>query len=170
MRNDSSFLPELVSGRGTARRSRVVEGQSRTRLGNDPAENCIGIAKNFDSRNAHSPDAARREPGIPSSVSLRPIAKPVHLAIHFDREPGIATVEIKTEFAGGMFMPKFESCRPLAKLSPEETFGQAHLAPSRPRLPHSPFASFRRMILEHRARRSTMLRMVPLPETSSGRN
>jgi hypothetical protein len=166
----SSFLPELVSGRGTARRSRVVEGQARTRFGNDPAQDRIKVPENLGRRNPQRRNPATSQPGIPSRIARRSLPKTMRLAIHLDREPCIAAVEIETERTGRMLVTKLEPGRPLAQFSPQQRLGQAHRTTPRSRSLHGVPAPFRRMILEHRTCPSTMLRMVPLPETSSGRN
>ena len=54
MQTARSILPELASGRGTARR--VVEGQSRYGFGHNPAKDRIHIAENVGSGNAECPD------------------------------------------------------------------------------------------------------------------
>jgi hypothetical protein len=69
-----------------------------------------------------------------------------------------------------MFAPELETTRRLAQRLPEQDFGQAHITTSRPRSAYGVSSTFRQHILEHRDSPSTMLRMVPLPETSSGRN
>jgi len=165
-----SILPELVSGRGTAPRSWVVEGQPRTRLRNDAAHDRVEIAEDLLRRYAQGRDAMREELGVPSCIHSWTLSSPMRFAIDLDREPRVAAVEVETECARRMLVPEFEPRRPLPQQPPQQHFGQAHGPSPTPRALHGAPATLRRMILEHRESPSTMLRMVPLPETSSGRN
>src|SRR3546814_1599858 len=56
------FLPELVSGRGTVRRSRMVEGQPRLRGRDNPPHDTVQIAKHLACGNPHRRDTVRLEP------------------------------------------------------------------------------------------------------------
>ena len=47
----ASILPELVSGRGTVRQRRMVEGQTRQRFMDDPSNHCIDVLQDIVGRN-----------------------------------------------------------------------------------------------------------------------
>jgi hypothetical protein len=165
------FLPELVSGRGTARRSRGVEGCALPNTLRNEEQNTLEVVQNIGGRNAQRLDPARAKPSIPGSITSRPIAPRVRLAIHFDAKLRPIAVEIERIRSRGMLLAPFKPGLRAAKLLPQQHFGQRHLPPQ-----------FARSVIgfagtpdhlpapKRRINRSTMLRMVPLPETSSGRN
>jgi hypothetical protein len=45
------ILPELVSGRGTIRQRRMVEGQTRRRLSHDPTNHSVSVLQDINSSN-----------------------------------------------------------------------------------------------------------------------
>ena len=127
MQTALSILPELASGRGTARR--VVEGQSRPRFNHNPAKDRIHIAENVGSGNAERPDPCCLKPSVPFVVPLRPITTRMRCSIHFDRQPGIAAVEVQNIRARRMLTPELEALGTLTKRLPEDDLGQSHLSP-----------------------------------------
>jgi hypothetical protein len=167
-RGPLKFLPELASGRGTSRRSRMVEGQPRNRLRQGSADDRIDITKHFRRGNPEGLNTGSEKPGIPRFITSRPVASGVRFPIYFHREARIAAEEIEDERAGRVLASKFQPARPVTQRSPKKGFGQAHLGAERARSLHGSRRSFRCNVLEH-SRPSTMLRMVPHPETSSGR-
>ena len=160
-----SFLPELVSGRGTARRSRVVEGQAGADFGDDAAQNRVGVPQDFYRRDAQGCDAGLKQPG----VALRPVAPVMRFTVYFDRQAGVAAKEIEAVRPGGMLPTEFYTSLLFAKDPPEDHLRQRHFTPKATRVANSAFSSLRCDVPEQGAGPSTMLRMVPLPETSSGR-
>ena len=164
-----SILPELASGRGTARRSRVVEGQARRCFVDDPAKHRIGISKHLNSGNSQRLDAGRTKPGVARLVPLGPISARVRFAVDLERESGIAAEEIEHERSSGMLAAELQPGRTLPQPMPERNFWEGHLATQAPGIACRPRASLWRDVLEHWLDPATMLRMVPLPETSSGR-
>jgi hypothetical protein len=148
----------------------VVEGQPRSCLGHNILEHCIDIAQHLNRRDPQGCDAAGSEPIVSPLVARRPVAPLMSRAIDFDREPSVAAVEVENINSGGMLPPKLEPAWPLSKRLPEQHFRQGHLAAKLARISNRSVLSLWRNVLEHVAGPSTMLRMVPLPETSSGRN
>ena len=109
----SSIPHRACSGRGTIRRSRMVEGKTRLRLKQDEAKYRISIVKNLGGWNPQGLDAYRLQPFIPGFVTVRPIAARVRLSIDFDGEPRITAEEIEHEWPGRMLASKLQSVRPL---------------------------------------------------------
>jgi len=166
-----SFLPELVSGRGTARRSRVVEGQSRTCSNDNVLDHAGQILEHLDRWYPQSRNTNVAKPCVPSRILRRPIATSMRLPVNFDRQSGIATEEIEAEFPPRRSLtPKFQPARTLSKFLPKQHLRQRHLTSEAAGLPHRVNSALWCRVLEHRFCPSTMLRMVPLPEPSSGRN
>lgn len=122
------ILPELASGRGTIRQGRMVEGQTRQRLGHDPANHSISIIEDIDGRNTKRRDTRRTQPLVPPGIARRPIAPRVCLPIHLHRETSIAAEEVQNIRPRRMLPPEFETVRSLAKHLPENDFRQSHLA------------------------------------------
>src|SRR5213082_2438703 len=91
----------------------------------------------------------------------------MRLAIHFDCQSCIAAEEVDDIRPGGMLSPKFESVGTLSKPMPENHFWQRHLASKLARALRRARSCLGGNILQHDP--STVLRTVPLPETSSGR-
>ena len=102
MQTARSILPELVSGRGTSRRSRMVEGQPRGGLRRNPTQHRIRVAENIGRRNPQRLNPGRSQPPIPGRIPLRSVTPRVGLSIHFYRQPRIAAEEIQNVRPGGM--------------------------------------------------------------------
>jgi len=167
----SSFLPELVSGRGTTRHRRVVEGQPRTCSYDNMAYYALNISEYVYRRYSQCRDTSRCEPSISTSIALRPVSTAVRFAIDLDRQPRITAIEVETKlFPCRALSPKFQVAGPLSQLLPKQNFWQRHLATEPTRLSNRLHLSLRCDVSEHSPCPSTMLRMVPLPEPSSGRN
>ena len=164
-----SFLPELVSGRGTARRSRVVEGQACSRRIDDIRRAGFSIAHYIGSWNAKRFDSGRREEGIPPCVAAWPVAHIVRDTIDLDAQSCIAAIEIENEIITTVLTSEFEAIGARLKYAPQQHFRKRHLSAQSAGFPNGAGGRFRCNIPEHRIHPSTMLRMVPLPETSSGR-
>jgi hypothetical protein len=164
-----SILPGLASGRGTARHSRVVEGQARCRLIDDPLNYDVGIIEDFVSSYPKSFNSGGEQPCISSCVPRRTIASGVGLAIDFNRQTRVTAEEVENVLSGGMLSTEFETAGPTAKRLPKYHFRKRHLASKPTSVPSRSFLRLRCNVLEHQPGPSTMLRMVPLPETSSGR-
>ena len=167
-----SFLPELVSGRGTARRSRGVEGCALRGVCDDTTKDCIEIAQDVCRRDTQRDDPLCFEPGVASGIALRSVAAIVRFAINLDAKPRGMAIEIERIDACGMLPSPFVSHAAFAQLLSQQDLRQGHLAPRRARAAKrfgcAPDHAARSP--KRRANPSTMLRMVPLPETSSGRN
>jgi hypothetical protein len=166
---DASVLPELVSGRGTAQRSGVVEGQARRCFIDDPAENRIGTFENVSGRNGQCLDPGFAEPIVSCLIALRSMSARMSLAIDFDRQASVAAEEIKHEGTSRMLPPELQSGGTLPQPMPQENFRETHLPAQVSSLAAGACARIGRDILKRRLYPSTMLRMVPLPQTSSGR-
>ena len=135
-----SILPELVSGRGTTRQCRVVEGQFGLCLFNYGAKYSFCVTKHRCRRKPHRLDPRFLKPPVARIVASESVSTLMHFPIDFDGETRVAAEEIQ----------------------------DTHIAARRARLSHCAPASLWCNVLEHGP--STMLRMVPLPKTSSGRN
>lgn len=108
------ILSELVSGRGTGRRSRMVEGQARDRLAHDPPKHRICIFSQRIGGYSQRLDACRPKPFITSRVSLRTVPAIVRLTVKFDGESRIAAEEIEDIGIRRMLTAKLEPAGPLA--------------------------------------------------------
>src|SRR5689334_3515499 len=107
-----TILPELDSGRGTARR--VVEGQTRDGLRNHPTDRRIRVLQNVNRWNAEGRDSRLAKPRIPHLIPLRAISTRMRLAVDFDRQPRIAAEEIEHIRPAGMLPAELQTLRPLA--------------------------------------------------------
>src|SRR5436190_1287875 len=105
----TSILLELVSGRGTSRRSRMVEGQPRRRFSDNPLERWISIVQQRLGRNAKCVDARCSQPFITHRVPLRAIDEGVRLAIDLNRQPCVAAEEVEHVRSGGVLPAKLEA-------------------------------------------------------------
>ena len=161
------ILPELVSGRGTARRSRVVEGQPCDGERKDRVGDVIRRGQNARRRDAESADSRLRQPGVAAFVPLAPhrMGRPIDL----DRQSRIGAIGIEYIRPAWMLTAELASARRAAQSLPQQHLRQGHLPSQSPCAADTAMARVRRNVLEHRVHPSTMLRMVPLPETSSGR-
>ena len=161
-------LPELASGRGTARQRRVVEGQSCSSRSNDRIENRPDVTKNFRRRYPEGLYSGGSHPPVASRVSAGSVAAIMDLAVNFDRQTGIAAEKVQDVGAAGMLAAKLQAVRPLSQRLPEHDLGKGHFATQPACRADASLSSFRCDVLKHFCP-STMLRMVPLPEPSSGR-
>ena len=157
----SSFLPELVSGRGTARRSRVVEGEPRPRFGNDQGQGRRKVIQNRACRNAQGRNARTCEPTISRVIPVRVVTHAVDHAIHLNGKPRIGAIEIQNIRATRVLAAEFQSAGPFAQLTPEQDFRQRHFAPQLSRPADTASARFRRNVFEHRFPPSVSLREPP---------
>ena len=157
------FLPKFHLGRGTVRRT--VEGHTVASLRNDVTDDIVQIAKHVAGRDSHYRDTMLRQKGIAPRIALGPIRAPMNLAIHFHRQPSRRAVKVQHIRPRRMLPPKPQPLGSFAKDAPKNHLGQRHLAPQSPCASHRP-AGLRRY--PHCP--STMLRMVPLPKHSLGRN
>ena len=167
MQTARSILPELASGRGTSRRSRMVEGQASLRLVDNPAKDRVRIFEDIGGRNTQCLDSSGPQALVPNVIPPGPVAARMRLPVHFDRQPRVGAEKIQHIGSGRMLASKLQAIRALSKPMPDDDLGQSHLATklacaargSRLRLWCDVFQHFP----------STVLRTVPLPETSSGR-
>ena len=150
------------TGRGTARR--VVEGQALQASLHDEIHNGAQIGKHVASWNPQNVHGVASQPPIPILVPLRLVSAIVRLSVDLDRERGIETIEVEYIGAGGMLSAELDTCGTLAQFAPKKHFRQCHGLAKRARVSDGFSWSH-----QHCASPSTMLRMVPLPETSSGR-
>ena len=164
-----SILPELVSGRGTARRSRVVEGQACARCVDYTLGASVGIAQDLSGGNPQRRDPSLGKEGIAFRIALRPVAHVVRDTIDLDPQPCIAAIKVEDEIVTAVLATKLEAIGAGLKHAPQQNFGQRHFPAQLARFANGSGGRFWRNIFQHRKNPSTMLRMVPLPETSSGR-
>lgn len=142
----------------------MVEGAAPTGLRHDMLHNTVDISKDIARWNAQHVDTACVQPCIPCGIVGRARPAIMGLAIHLDRQLSLRTVKIEHISPGWMLPPEFESVWAGAQFAPQQYVGQAH------RAAQLACARYRRSRpIQHRAPPSTMLRMAPLPETSSGR-
>jgi hypothetical protein len=159
MNSLSSILPEFSSGRGTARRSRVVEGYARRRLFKDMPHHGVHISEDVGSGNSKRPDTGALKLDVARTISFRPIAAIVGLSIDLDGKTGFVAEKVQDERSKWMLSTKFQTFGSRSKNTPKQDFRQAHVPAQRSGALHVP----------HRhGGPSTMLRMVPLPEKSRG--
>ena len=159
-----SILPELCSGRGTARHRRGVEGRARRRLAKNVPHHGVEIAKDIARGDAQRFDAVCGEQGVPPGISRGPILEAMRLAIDFDAQPRLGAVEIEDIRTRRMLATKFQPVRAGAKLCPQGNFGKREGAAQCSRSSNC-LARF----AQHSVCPSTMLCMVPLPKQSLGR-
>jgi len=164
----SSILPELVSGRGTAPRSGVVEGQARTCFRKDSAQHGVEVAQHFLRGNAQCHDARGCEPGVPTIVTPGTLSKGVRFPIDLDRQSCVGAIKVETIFARRVFAPELEAVRSLPQQLLQQYFGQTHFPPPSTRSLDSPATSFRRMILEHSASPPPCFAWSPSPSQARG--
>ena len=146
----SSILPELVSGRGTARRSRVVEGQPRPRGFENPPNDGIHVTQYFRRRNAQRGHPQSCEPRIARFVALRPVAPFMRLPVDLDRKSGVAAKEVEDVATAWVLFPKLETRRSFAQSLPEQDFRKRQFATLLARVPDRARAFLRCNIPQHR--------------------
>jgi len=165
----SQILPELVSGRGTIRHRRMVEGQARACGSHDGFGYAVRVAQHLSGSDTKCLNSRRPELIIADYVSPRPIFSVVCDAIYLDSETRIATIKVQNERPARMLASKFEAQRISPQCAPQQNFGKAHFFTKAPRIANDFWRRFWRNVFEHLHHPSTILRMVPLPESSSGR-
>lgn len=160
----TSILPELVSGRGTARRSRVVEGRARRSHVKNLRHCRVEIAQHIAGGDAQSLDPVFGQQGITPGIFRGSFFKAMSLAIRFDAQPRLGTVEVEDEGSGRMLATKLEPVRAGAELRPQGDLGKREGAAQSAR-------SFDGLswFSQHRVCPSTQLCIVPLPKQSWGR-
>ncbi|BCA58712.1 hypothetical protein HMP06_1481 [Sphingomonas sp. HMP6] len=167
-----TFLPERVSGRGTVRRSRMVEGCTLACAQGDETENPVQMSQNINRRNTKGDNAAFGHPGVARGIPRWSVSPAMRLAVDLDAKLGRVAIEVERIVARRVLLSPIMTSAAAAQLLPEQHLGQrqfmAQLARSVPSFAGSP--DHRACSPKRRANPSTMLRMVPLPETSSGRN
>jgi hypothetical protein len=166
----NSFLPELVSGRGTARRSRAVEGQASARFRHNPAYDRIKIIEKVARGDTKRLNSSGAQPFVASCVPGWSVASRMDFAVDFNGQPSIAAKRIENIRSGWMLASEFEPTWVLPEHLPQKHLRERHLTAKMASVSHSPLSGLRRDILEHEPCPSTVLRTVPLPETSSGRS
>jgi hypothetical protein len=164
-----SFLPELVSGRGTARQSRVVEGQPGCRFGNDATDDPVGVPQYLHCRNTKRRNPGPKKPRIARFVAQGAVAASMGFAVDFDSQPRVAAEKVENERPGRMLAAKFEAGWALSERLPNLHLWHAHFSAKASRAANGDRAGLWCDVFEHASGPSTMLRMVPLPEKSSGR-
>lgn len=166
----SSFLPELVSGRGTVRRT--VEGHALPRVFADGAHHAFDASEHFSRGYSQGENAVRCQPGVTSGISSGPASPLMRFAIDFDAKLRRIAVEIKRIYPCRMLTAAAMAGSVPSELLPKHDFGKRHLPSLRfglsPRLSCALEYGF--WPLPRFARPSTMLCMVPLPQQSWGRN
>jgi len=163
MATTNLFLPKLCLGRGTARR--VVEGQPRQNAIYDLHNHGIKIVEYSRRSDPQSFDTMAGQHSVALGIPFRLIASTMRLAINFYAEARGWAVEIQRIGTGRMLASKFETGRSLTQRRPQQHFRKRHLPAQNARASYC-----LGWFPEHGAGPSTMLRMVPLPKTSLGRN
>ena len=118
----ASILPELASGRGTSRRSRMVEGQTSHGFGHNISKHGIRIIEDLRRGNPNGLDASRSKPLVSCSIALGPVAPRVGLPVDFDRQSSIAAEEVEHVRAGRVLATELEIVWTLAKPVPQNHF------------------------------------------------
>jgi hypothetical protein len=147
----------------------VVEGQAQDRFCHDPAHHAIEVRQHLPSRDSHRFDTRSSEPAVSRGVAGGTVSPLMGFAVDLYRKACIAAEEVEVVRAGRMLASEFQACRSGSKHLPEENFRKAQFSAEAARLSNGSSSAARRDVLEHCGCPSTMLRMVPLPETSSGR-
>ena len=163
-----SILPELVSGRGTARRSRVVEGKSAARRRNDGGDRRAQVPQHISGRNAQRGNSLTSEPRIARCVSLRAIPAIMGDAVDLDSQLGIAAKEVQNVSARRMLAAEFQPARPPAQFAPDQHFGQSHVPAQLARLWHGLAFGLGRNIPEHRISPPPCFAWSPSPRQARG--
>ena len=104
-----SILPELASGRGTIRRSRMVERQARRCFIENPAKCGIRISQKLGRGNSKRLNSGCLEPSVASLIVLRPISPRMRFPIHLDRQARVAAEEVEHKGSGRMLTPKLQT-------------------------------------------------------------
>ena len=162
-----SILPELASGRGTIPRRGMVEGQTCAHFSFDPPPHGVRVIEHVSCGDPKGFNARFAKPPVALDVVLRAVTSRVSLAIDFDRQTRVAAEEVENVRTGWMLPTELHAIRPLPQPLPKNDLGKRHLAPQLPSSRRGSWPGFWRDVFQHGP--STVLRTVPLPETSSGR-
>ena len=162
----NSFLPELVSGRGTVRRT--VEGQTRRSLLNDMNEDAIEIRQDLARRYAKGKDPRPCQPKITGGIPLRRFSSRVRFTIDLDRQSCVAAEEIEDVWTGRVLPTKLQRFRTLAQFPPQQTFGQAQRFAQATRFADCPMLRFGRDVLEQRLTPPPCFAWSPSPRQARG--
>ena len=162
--------PELVSGRGTARRSRVVEGEMRPRRIDNVGERGFQIRQHILRQNTQCGNSVPGKPRVARFIQQGTAAKIMRSAVDLNRQTGIAAEEIEHIGSAWMLAAEFEAAGALAQFRPQQNFGQGHVLTQLSGAVD--FSRFRlwRDIFQHRNYPSVSASHCHLPETSSGRS
>ncbi|MGY4396654.1 hypothetical protein ACVWZA_001834, partial [Sphingomonas sp. UYAg733] len=95
----------------------------------------VEIIKDVLRLNTQGHDTFARDPIVAFGIPRRLIAPPVRFSIDFDRDQGVAAIEVDRIGTGGMLSPKLDAGRPAAQHGPQSDLGQRHRAPKSARLP-----------------------------------
>jgi hypothetical protein len=142
-----------------------VEGQAIASLRHDVTDDGIQIAQYLARRNPQNFHAMLGQKNIVPRIPLRPIPARVDFPIHLHSQPSRRAVEVEHIGPRRMLSAKPQALGPIAQDTPQDHLGQRQFTTQTPRSPYRP-ARLRR----YAHRPSTMLRMVPLPKHSLGRN
>jgi len=159
-----SILPELRSGRGTARRSRVVEGQAHLCGTHKVRHRRVEVAKDIVRSDPKRSNSMFGEQCISPPISGCSFFEIMCRTIDFDAKSRFGAIEIQDKGTGRMLATKLQSIWASAELGPEGDFGKSQAAAQLARSSDC----FSRLA-QHCVCPSTVLRTVPLPKTSLGR-
>ena len=146
---DSSILPELVSGRGTARRSRVGEGKPRTSCGYNRFRSTIAVAQHFRSPDAKRLNSSLMKPPIADFIVSRSRPVLMRLAVDFHREFCVAAIEIEHVGSARMLPTKLDTVWPRPKHAPQKNLRKAHFPPEPSSLVNRTSSCLRSGIAKH---------------------
>ena len=90
------------------------------------------IGQHFFRWNAQSQNSGSGKPEITRLISLRSVTEIMRITIDFDREPGIAAIEIQNVRTARMLAAEFQAKRALAQFAPKQALWQAQFAAQLP--------------------------------------
>ena len=128
------ILPELVSGRGTARHSRVVEGKTRLCFVNNPPKHRVSIVQHVTGRYPQSGNSRRVKPGVSSCIAHGLISAGVAFAIDLDCKSCVTAEEIQNVRTARVLAAELQSGWALPETIPEDHLRKAHFAAKAPSL------------------------------------
>jgi len=134
--------------------------------------NAFEAPQHIGCRNAQGENAMRRKPRIAALIPRWPVTAIMRFTVHFDAQLRLVTIKVERESSGGMLLSPMMARLFSAQFFPQQYFGQRHFPAQFARLADRFAGSLEHCLrlLSRFTRPSTMLRMVPLPEASSGRN
>jgi hypothetical protein len=142
-----------------------MEGIATFETGRDDPFNClISRPRYIAGANPERGYTPFLQPRISNLIPYRVVAQFMGDSVNLDRQFRVGTEEVEDVGSSGMLPTEFESPGALAEPLPEHDFRSRHDPTKSPRFPYGRFGS-----AKHGEVPSTMLRTVPLPETSSGR-